>query len=242
MAIFLHIDQSDYESEIMPRKLNLKIHTNIDDNFEIHSSERSSIIERIHTDIDQNVEDIEKESFQATGETWIIIWDENNSSDQLKSTLDCNQNYEIFKLNNQIKGSEEGSEKETVIVHKNMPSSENIYNFNEESKIQEDEMFSSIKSFKRPKSYHEIINDQSSKSCLFRRVEWTSSYKRLPKISSIDFDNSEEKELVLNKENEENNLIKNSKPIHHRANKNIYKQPVNQLEFQINESSNDKNK
>ena len=63
------IDQSDYESAIMPRKLNLKIHTNINDNFDILSSERSSIIERIHQDVNQVSQPIDKESFQATGET-----------------------------------------------------------------------------------------------------------------------------------------------------------------------------
>jgi hypothetical protein len=60
-------EKSDCESAIMPRKLNLKIHTNIDDNFEIHSSDGSSIISNIHADPDQHF--TERKSFQATGET-----------------------------------------------------------------------------------------------------------------------------------------------------------------------------
>jgi len=65
--------KSDYESAIMPRKLNLKIHTNIDDNFDIQSSEGSSIISNIHEDPNQMLWD--KQSMQVTGETCVIICD-----------------------------------------------------------------------------------------------------------------------------------------------------------------------
>lgn len=144
----------------MPRKLNLKIHTNIDDNFEILSSDQSSIISRLQEDTGDILPEVEKESFQATGETCIV------GKESTQSML--NENL-----------SEEG----TMIVHKNVPSNENMLQFNDDSKNTEEDT-SSEKKFKRNKQKVEIIQEASYTSNNFRRVESTSSFKRLPKLNT----------------------------------------------------------
>ncbi len=72
------------------------------------------------------------------------------------------------------------SEEHTMIVHKNVPSGDNMINFEEESK-QTEESQPSDSVFKR-ESKISIINDPSLRPEDFRRVELTSSFKRLPKI------------------------------------------------------------
>lgn len=223
----------DYDSAIMPRKLNLKIHTNIDDDFEIHSSEDWSIIDNIQENPYQLTQEVGKQSLQATEETLFIVCDDKNNSELLISTSNKNNN-----SNYQPEAMNEQSE-QTVIEYNDIQSCEDYLNLNESSKNNYDEELSSIKDWKRPKSYHEIINQPWSQPDLFRRVESTSSFKRLPKINHLDTDN----DSIQNQSNSEciieRNSVKHSKPIHHRANKNIYTKQVNHMEFQLEESFNE---
>ena len=100
----------------------MKIHTNIDDNFEIHSSEESSIISRIQEDTEvDNTQNITSENFQATGETCIIICDENSKSKPMEGISNDNTEFHVFKRN-----TKEILEENTVIVHQNVPSTDII--------------------------------------------------------------------------------------------------------------------
>lgn len=172
-------NDSEYDSAIMPRKLNLKIHTNIDENFnilkscqsstnrdihpELNCSEASSMISRMQEDPNQQTQSIEKQSFQATGETWVIICDANTDSNL--------------------------GQEDTMIVHKNMPSVD-MLEFQESSKNTED-CVSSEKVIKvKPRQSidnalkPEVINQPGIQANNFRRVESTSSFKRLPALGT----------------------------------------------------------
>jgi hypothetical protein len=158
--------KSEYESAIVPRKLNLKlkIHTNIDDNFEIQSScKSSSMISRIEEDWDQ---------FQATGETWVIICDVKDSTEQFRSTTS--------RISSASNLHENVSEEPTMIVHKNVPSGEMMINLDNESK-QSEYSNSPAKAYKQ-NTKTTVINDPWFNPGQFRRVESTSSYKCLPNL------------------------------------------------------------
>lgn len=174
-------EDSNYDSALIPRKLNLKIHTNIDDNFEIHSSEQSSIISHLYEDVAPS------DQFQATGETCVIVCDDHETGEKV---IDEGA-YEFDHIFRRSKSKiSQDFEENTMIVHKNVPSNEMILNF--QSKLEDSE--SDSKKFKRKREEgremktqvhlnHEIINEPMGNANQFRRVESTSSFKRLPKLT-----------------------------------------------------------
>lgn len=155
--------KSETESALMPRKLDLRIHTNINDNFEILSSQNSSIISRVVEGGD-NVENINQQNVQhnlleATGETCVIFCDIKEQTEDSESIANNEEYFENADFGKTISSNypEEISEEPTMIIHKNIPSADNMINFGHESK-QSEESEKSVKEFKR-KSSVSIIND-----------------------------------------------------------------------------------
>ena len=183
-------NKSEWESVIMPRKLNLMIHTNINENLEILSSQNSSIISRIVEDTG----DKSKNNFlEATGETWVILWDaQEGASINKYQTIQNDEDGLLYSKNKWEKSlssniQENVSEEHTMIIHKNVPSVDNMLNFGEDWKQAEelDEPEEETWKFKR-RSKISVINEPYMNVDEFRRVESTSSFKRLPKINEYD--------------------------------------------------------
>lgn len=95
-----------------------------------------------------------------------------------------------------------------MIIHKNVPSSDNMFDIVQNRNNEDIENDQNENKFKRTKRNQntkhqdvqiEIINEPTDNSEKFRRVESTSSFKRLPKLSSIFEQVDENAEMSIEK-------------------------------------------
>lgn len=125
-----------------------------------------------------------------------------------------------------------------MIVHKNVPSNENMLQFNSSKPTEEEEgeeAYSDRKVYKRPKSNHAILNEPNCQTESFRRVESTSSFKRLPKLSTEEGE-SENAEPSAEKFSIQINSMNSSNFNNERDLNEIYNQKYQQCEIQLIES------
>ncbi|CAI2385276.1 unnamed protein product [Moneuplotes crassus] len=172
------------QSVIMPRKLDLRIHTNINDNFEILSSQNSSIISRLVAGVEDshaiNEEDTRNNLLEATGETCIIFDNAQAQTENLDAgsedeNQECSEKAELGQtLSSHF--LENTSDENTMIIHNNVPSGESLSEFEEELK-QSEESANSGENFKR-ESKISIINDPTLKDHEFQRIELNSTLKQ----------------------------------------------------------------
>jgi hypothetical protein len=123
-----------------------------------------------------------------------------------------------------------------MIVHKNVPSNENMLQFQDYNKQTDEEQFSSDKAFKRTKSKLEVIHQPSSQLDMFRRVEFTSSFKRLPKLG--DFENTNNFEISEEKCQLQIHSMKNNRHQYQADTGNFYDQQIQHCEIELIESHN----
>ena len=125
-----------------------------------------------------------------------IVRQEKWNSEQLNRIEYSNKNQNSDNFNDHLNIKQLSDS--TLIEHKDIQSYDNFYNIDNNHNYYEEKQLGSFNDNKRNKSQHEIINQPYSQKDTFRRVESTSSFKRLPKISHLDTEN----DSIQNQSNE----------------------------------------